>query len=810
MKFEKEIFKLEYIKKLENQTARDFNDTTVWDKYFALGTYLKDVIVEDWINNYEKQITNETKQVYYFSLEFLTGRFLINNLVNIGIYDQVKEAMEELGLDLVEISEIEKDPGLGNGGLGRLAACFLDSLASIGYVGNGCGIRYNYGLFEQKIINGYQVEFPDRWLSNRNVWEIRREDRKVDVHFRGHIETYMEGDDLKFRHVNYDVVSAVPYDTPIIGYQNKVINNLRLFSSESVQNEFDFSKFSSGGYHEAFEKKHEAEAITQVLYPNDNYYEGRILRLKQEYFLVSAGIQSILRSYKKTNRRMSDVAKYVSIHINDTHPALIIPEFMRILLDEEEMPWNLVWEITGKVMSYTNHTILSEALEKWPIDLMKDLLPRVFMIIEEIDRRFKIELDQKFKIFDQKKRDKLEIIRDGQVRMANLCIVSSHSVNGVAKLHTEILKYKELNCFYNIYPYKFNNKTNGITHRRWLLNCNQELTGIIDEAIGETWKKDPVLLENLLKFKEDKGFLDQLDSVKTNNKINLARYIKEKNNIIVNPNSIFDIQAKRLHEYKRQVLNVFHIMHLYNSILENPGLDVTPRTFIFGAKAAPGYYIAKQTIKLINSLGDVINNDKRIQDKIKVVFLENYGVSLAEKIIPAADLSEQISTASKEASGTGNMKFMMNGAVTIGTLDGANVEIMDAVGNDNIYVFGLNSKEVYETYEKRNYNAFSYYENDSRIKKIIDQLSDGSLKVNADEFKSIRESILNYNDEFLILKDFDSYIEVQEKAGKDYMDKYKWLQKSLTNIAKSGIFSSDYTVKEYAMNIWNLGDELID
>lgn len=795
---------------LENQTARDFNDTTMWDKYFALGTYIKNIIVEDWINNHEKQSKNETKQVYYFSMEFLTGRFLINNLVNIGLYNQVKEAMEELDLDLVGISEIEKDPGLGNGGLGRLAAGFLDSLASIGYVGNGCGIRYNYGLFEQKIINGYQVEFPDRWLSNRNVWEIKREDRKVEVRFRGNIETYMEGGALKFRHVNYDVVSAVPYDTPIIGYQNKVINNLRLFSSESVQNEFDFSQFSSGGYHEAFEKKHEAEAITQVLYPNDNYYEGRILRLKQEYFLVSAGIQSILRSHKKMNRRMIDLAEYVSIHINDTHPALIIPEFMRILLDEEEMPWDLVWEITGKVMSYTNHTILSEALEKWPIELIKNLLPRVYMIIEEIDRRFKIELDQKFKIFDQQKRENLEIIRDGQVRMANLCIVSSHSINGVAKLHTEILKNRELNSFFNIYPYKFNNKTNGISHRRWLLNCNPELTGIINEAIGESWKKDPVLLENLLKYKEDKGFLDQLDSVKKNNKIYLAEYIKEKNNIIVNPNSIFDIQAKRLHEYKRQVLNVFHIMHLYNSILENPGLDVTPRTFIFGAKAAPGYYIAKQTIKLINSLADVINNDKRIQDKIKVVFLENYGVSLAEKIIPAADLSEQISTASKEASGTGNMKFMMNGAVTIGTLDGANVEIMEAVGKDNMYVFGLNSKEVYETYKKRNYNAFSYYENDNRIKKIINQLGNGFLKVNVDEFKSIRESILNYNDEFLILKDFDAYIEAQGKVGNDYMNQYKWLRKSLVNIAKSGIFSSDYTVKEYAMNIWNLGDELVD
>lgn len=810
MKFDKQEFKSNFIKKLERQTARDFKDTTALDKYFALGTSLKDLIVEDWVDNYEKHINEETKQVYYFSMEFLTGRFLLNNLINIGIYDEVDEILKEIGVDLIEIADVEKDPGLGNGGLGRLAACFLDSLASTGYAGHGCGIRYNYGLFEQRIIDGYQVEFPDKWLSNRNVWEIKREDRKVEVRFRGQIESYMEDEKLKFRNVNYDVVSAVPYDTPVIGYKNKIINNLRLFSAESVQGEFDFSKFSRGGYHEAFEKKHEAEAISQVLYPDDNYYEGRLLRLKQEYFLVSAGIQSILKSYKKSHRDIKDIATYISIHINDTHPSLAIPEFMRILIDEEDMAWDEAWDITNRVMSYTNHTILSEALEKWPTYLVEELLPRVYMIIEEIDRRFKVELDERYHIYDSSKREKLEIIYDGQVRMANLCIVASHSVNGVAKLHTDILKNIELNDFYKIFPYKFNNKTNGITHRRWLLNCNKELTNLITEGIGPEWKKDPVLLENILRYKDDRGFLDQLDIIKSTNKEKLARYIREHNNIKVNPNSIYDIQTKRLHEYKRQLLNAFHIMHLYNRLLDNPGLDITPRTFIFGAKAAPGYHIAKQTIKLINSLAVLINNDKRINDKIKVVFLENYNVSLAEKIIPAADLSEQISTASKEASGTGNMKFMMNGAVTIGTLDGANVEIMEAVGRDNIYIFGLNSKEVYETHRSRSYSAYSYYDEDKRIKRIIDQLSNGFISTNPDEFKSIRDSILNYNDEFLVLRDFDSYIRSQTKVGIDYMNSYKWLGKSIVNIAKSGIFSSDYTVREYAMNIWNLGDELIE
>lgn len=810
MKFDKQEFKSNFIKKLERQTARDFKDTTALDKYFALGTSLKDLIIEDWVDNYEKHINEKTKQVYYFSMEFLTGRFLINNLINIGVYDEVDEILKELGVDLVEIADVEKDPGLGNGGLGRLAACFLDSLASTAYAGHGCGIRYNYGLFEQKIIDGYQVEFPDRWLSNRNVWEIRRDDRKVEVKFRGQIESYMDGDKLKFKNVNYDVVAAVPYDTPVIGYKNKHINNLRLFSAESVQGDFDFSKFSRGGYHEAFEKKHEAEAISQVLYPDDNYYEGRLLRLKQEYFLVSAGIQSILKSYKKAHPSVGDIAKYVSIHINDTHPSLAIPEFMRILIDEEDMSWNDAWNITNRVMSYTNHTILSEALEKWPISLVKELLPRIYMIIEEIDRRFKVELDERYNIYDACKREKLEIIYDGQIRMANLCIVASHSVNGVAKLHTDILKNIELNDFYKIYPYKFNNKTNGITHRRWLLNCNKDLTNLITEGIGDEWKKDPVLLENILRYKDDRGFLDQLDIIKSNNKLQLAKYIKEHNNIKVNPNSIFDIQTKRLHEYKRQLLNAFHIMHLYNRLLDNPGLDITPRTFIFGAKAAPGYHIAKQTIKLINSLADLINNDKRINDKIKVVFLENYNVSLAEKIIPAADLSEQISTASKEASGTGNMKFMMNGALTIGTLDGANVEIMEAVGANNIYIFGLNSKEVYETHRSRSYNAYSYYNEDKRIKRILDQLENGFINPSPYEFKSIRDSILNYNDEFLVLKDFDSYIKVQTKVAIDYMNRYEWLNKSIVNIAKSGIFSSDYTVREYAMNIWNLGDELIE
>ncbi|OPL08612.1 MAG: maltodextrin phosphorylase [delta proteobacterium ML8_F1] len=805
MEFDKKTFKKEYIKKVEYQTARDFKKATDYEKYFALGTYLKDRIVDRWIQSTEKQIHEGLKQVYYFSMEFLTGRFLINNLYNIGLYAGVKEALGELGIDLETIAEIEKDPGLGNGGLGRLAAGFLDSLASKGYSGHGMGIRYNYGLFEQKIVNGYQVEYPDRWLSSRNVWEIKREDEKLQVRFRGVIEPYEEDGKLKFRHYGYDVVAAVPYDTPVIGYDNQVINTLRLFSSESLSQEFDYSKFSQGEYHTAFEKKHEAEAISQVLYPNDTYYEGKLLRLKQEYFLVSAGIQSIVRDFKRSGKELGTIHQRVAIHINDTHPALCVPEFMRILLDEEAFEWDQALDLTRKVMSYTNHTILKEALEIWPLGMIRDQLPRIAMIIEELDRRVKADLAQMTGPLEEEEKQVIMIIRDDHISMANMLIHVCHSVNGVAKIHTEILKTRELREFFKLYPHKFNNKTNGISHRRWLIHSNPELTAAIDAAIGEQWKRDPLRLEGLLKYREDPGFLSRLEAIKLNNKRKLAQYIQDHNGITVNPHSIFDIQAKRLHEYKRQTMNIFHIMYLYNQLIENPGLDITPRTFIFGAKAAPGYHVAKQTIKLIHSLGEKINRDQRIRDSIKVVFLENYGVSLAQKIIPAADVSEQISTASKEASGTGNMKFMMNGAVTMGTMDGANVEIKEAVGPQNIYIFGTTARDVYEIREKNSYRAIEYYERLPHLKEIVDQLTNGFFPGTEGEFDNIQKSILHYNDEFLVLKDFEAYRAAQEKLSEDYLDALGWAQKTLVNIAKSGIFSSDYTIDDYAKNIWGLG-----
>lgn len=807
MDFNKERFKREYIKKVETQTARDYKQATDWERYFALGTTLKDRIVDKWIESTEKRIRTQGKQVYYFSMEFLTGRFLVNNLYNIGLYEAVREALAELGINLETIAEIEKDPGLGNGGLGRLAAGFLDSLASKGYHGHGMGIRYNYGLFEQKIVNGYQVEYPDRWLSARNVWEIRREDDKLQVKFRGRIETYEEEGRLKFRHYGYDTVAAVPYDTPIIGYDNQVINTLRLFSSESLTTEFDYSKFSQGEYHSAFEKKHEAEAISQVLYPNDTYYEGKLLRLKQEYFLVSAGVQDIIREFKRGGGAIKKIHTAVAIHINDTHPALCVPEFIRILLDEEGLEWDEAVALTREVMSYTNHTILREALETWPLEMIRDQIPRIAMIIEELDVRIQAELKEKKNPLDETEKQAVLVIREGRISMANLLIHLCHSINGVAKIHTEILKTKELKEFYKLYPHKFNNKTNGISHRRWLIHSNPRLTRTIDEAIGEDWKRDPLLLEGLLRFREDQGFLDRLEAIKLDNKRLLARYIKDHNGITVNPHSIFDVQAKRLHEYKRQTMNIFHIMALYNQLLDSPGLEITPRTFIFGAKAAPGYHVAKQTIKLIHSLAEKVNSDQRIRGRIKVVFLENYGVSLAQKIIPAADVSEQISTASKEASGTGNMKFMMNGALTVGTMDGANVEIREAVGEKNIYIFGTSAGEVYDLREKNSYRALEYYESQPDLKRVVDQLTNGFFPHTTGEFDVIQKSILHYNDEFLVLKDFEAYRQAQARLSEDYLDAQAWLGKSLVNIARSGIFSSDYTIDEYARNIWGLGDD---
>jgi starch phosphorylase len=800
----KEKFKADFIKKVESERANSIEEASDLDKYYALASLIKDYICENWVKTNTKYISNKEKQVYYFSMEFLIGKLLVNNLINLGIKDTCVHGLKELGIDLEKIKEIERDPGLGNGGLGRLAACFLDSMASIGISGHGCGIRYKYGLFEQKIIDGYQVEFPDKWLQNENVWEIKRTSKAVEVKFGGEVRAINEKGRLKFIHENYESILAVPYDTPIVGYENNIVDTLRLWSAEAQKKEFDYSSFSRGEYLKAFEHKHSIESISQVLYPDDSYEEGRILRLKQEYFLVSAGIQSIIRTFKKLEKPIEAFHEYVAIHINDTHPALAIPELMRILMDEEGMAWEEAWKVTTKTMSYTNHTIMAEASEKWNIDMFKALLPRIFMIIKEINERFCRTLWDKGYTNDFDKIAQMAIISYGQIRMAHLAIVGSHSVNGVAKLHTEILKKQEFVDFYNIYPKRFNNKTNGITHRRWLLQCNPELADLITDTIGEIWIALPMKLRRLLRYRNDPGFQEKIYKIKQNNKYRLANIIRDKYAINVDPESIFDIQAKRLHEYKRQKLNLLHIMYLYNRLIENPDLDIVPRTFIFAGKAAPGYYIAKQTIKLINTLAYKINNDKRIKDKLKVVFMENYGVTLAQQIIPGANVSEQLSTTTKEASGTGNMKFMMNGAITIATLDGANVEIKDVVGKENIVIFGLKEKEIFELYSSGTYNSIDLYNDDIRLKTVIDRLINGFFPVKHEEFLIIYDSLLKHNDEYFVLKDFDSYVKAQERIDELYREKSKWLEMSIINIGSSGIFSSDRTIYEYASSVWDI------
>lgn len=801
MHLDKETFKEQYVRELKVRSAKKVDETSTWDRYNALGSLVRQYVADDWVDTISRYRERNVKQVYYFSMEFLTGRLMPAYLRNLGINETVREGLAELGFDLDEIAGIEKDQGLGNGGLGRLAACFLDSMAATSIPGHGCGIRYNYGLFEQKIVNGYQVEYPDRWLQNRNVWEVRKADKAVEVRFGGTVHQYQENGKDKFFVENYESVLAVPHDTPITGYKNGTVNTLRLWSAESFIPEFDYSTFSRGDFMRAFDQKHTAEAISQVLYPNDSYEEGRLLRLKQEYFFVSAGVQSIVRSFKKKGVPLKELDAHISIHINDTHPALAIPELMRVLLDDEGMSWDDAWRVTTSVISYTNHTIMSEALEKWSVEMYQQTLPRIWTITNEINERFCKDMFIRLN-GDLDRIANMAIVAHGQVRMAFLAIVGSYSINGVAQLHTEILKKQELKDFYDVYPHKFNNKTNGITHRRWLLNANPDLADLITETIGESWIQTPLNMRNLMKYKDDASFKQRVSEVKQGNKNKLADIIKQRNGITVDTASIFDVHAKRLHEYKRQSLNVLHIMHLYNRLLDDPDADITPRTFIFAGKAAPGYYIAKQTIKLINTLAERINHDKRIRDKLKVVFLENYGVSLAEQLIPAADVSEQISTTTKEASGTGNMKFMMNGAITIATLDGANVEIHREVGDDNIMIFGLTEEEVYHLYGTRNYNAMDLYRSDLRIKKIMDQLTDDFLGCGPEEFKGIRDTLLQFNDEFFVLKDFDSYVSAHNRLGRLYRDHSKWMEMSVVNIACSGTFSSDNTIAEYASGIW--------
>ena len=804
LSIDKNSFKRDYENKFVQLHGKELKEGTNQQKYEALGSLVKDYVTNMWIETNKEYKEEELKQVYYFSMEFLLGKLLEDYLLNLGIHDICKEALEELNIDLDEIVNLEQDQGLGNGGLGRLAACFLDSMASLNIPGNGCGIRYKYGFFEQKIIDGKQVEVSDNWLREGNVWERKKTDKSEIVKFGGSVKIEELAGKMTFTHVNYEPVLAVPYDTPIVGFQNDVVNTLRLWSAEPVSNEFDYSSFSRGEFLKAISYKNSVEAISLVLYPEDSFYEGKMLRLKQQYFFVCAGLQSIIRRFKRIGGDIYELDEKIAIHINDTHPTLAIPELMRLLVDEEGMDWNTAWRITQNTISYTNHTILAEALEKWPIDMFKSLLPRIYMIVEEINRRFTIELNNKYP-GQNEKIARMSIIGDGYVRMANLAIVGSHSVNGVAKLHTEILKKREMQDFYYMYPAKFNNKTNGITHRRWLLKSNPKLTELLKDTIGDSFVKHPTDLENFKNHLDNKAVLDSLKEIKKDNKDKLAKIIYKNKGIIVDPNSIFDVQVKRIHAYKRQTMNCLRIMHLYNQLLDNPNLDIVPRTFIFAGKAAPGYYLAKNIIELICNISEKINNDSRVNEKIKVIMLDNYSVSLAESIIPAADVSEQISTTTKEASGTSNMKFMMNGAITIATLDGANIEIKDEVGEDNIIIFGLTAEQVLDYYKNGGYSAWDVCNHDPRIKRVTDDLINGKYCSDKDRFRVIYENLLSYNDEFFVLKDFAAYIDAQDRIDKIYRDQYEWQKMCGVNIAHSGVFSSDRTIKEYATGIWGSG-----
>jgi glycogen phosphorylase len=789
----KEEFKIQFLTRLEMMCGKSFSDTTIEDHFDTIGNMVREYVSTNWINTNERYRFTDTKQVYYLSIEFLLGRLLRHNLINLGIEEVVQEGLNDLGIDLGRLEEVEADAGLGNGGLGRLAACFLDSLASLNLPGHGCGIRYKHGLFEQKIVEGYQVELPELWLRHGQVWEVRKADLAIDVPFWGQIKMLEENGRLIFKHVDAEKITAVPYDVPVVGFENETVNTLRLWSAEPTP--FPVNK-------DILKYKRETESVSEFLYPDDTHDEGKILRLKQQYFLVSASITSIINTYLKKHNSLLDLHHHIGIHINDTHPVLAIPELMRILMDEGGLGWEEAWHVTTNTISYTNHTTLSEALEKWPIRIFQPLLPRIFMIVNEINERFCRSLWEDFP-GDWKRIEDMAIIAHGQVKMAHLAIVGSHSVNGVAALHTDILKKREMNLFYQIYPEKFNNKTNGITHRRWLLKSNPALAGLITDTIGPNWIHEPENLNSLLEYRNDPAFLEELNTIKQQNKQKLADRIFFQTGEIIDPQSIFDVQVKRLHAYKRQLLNILHIMHLYNRMKEDSQFLFHPRTFIFGAKASPGYYYAKKIIKLINTVAQKVNNDPATNKKLKVVFVENYRVSLAEEIFPAADVSEQISTASKEASGTGNMKFMMNGALTVGTLDGANVEIKERVGDENIFIFGLTADEVLHYNEHGGYQSIEYYHYDKRIRKVLDQLTNGFF-VNVDDFESIYDSLLMQNDQYFVLRDFDSYVNIHKEVGRVYENRDRWLKMSLTNIARSGYFSSDRTIQEYANDIWNI------
>ena len=799
--FDKEGFKKEVINNVKTLFRKTIAEATPKQVFQAVAYAVKDDIIDRWIatqKEYEKQ---NVKTVYYLSMEFLMGRALGNNLINLTFYDQVKEALDELGFDLNYIEDQEPDAALGNGGLGRLAACFLDSLATLGYPAYGCGIRYRYGMFKQAIKDGYQVEKPDNWLKDGNPFEVRRSEYVVEVKFGGYV--HVENRDGKniFIHDGYQSIRAVPYDLPIIGYGNNIVNTLRIWDAEAMQ-EFNLDSFDKGEYQRAVEEQNLARNIVEVLYPNDNHYSGKELRLKQQYFFVSASVQRAILKFKENNSDIHMLPEKVTFQLNDTHPTVTVAELMRILIDEENLEWDDAWDIVCRTCAYTNHTIMAEALEKWPIDLFQRLLPRVYQIIDEINRRFVAKIEDMYP-GNQDKVKSMAILYDGQVKMAHLAIAGSYSVNGVAQLHTEILKKRELKDFYEMRPEQFNNKTNGITQRRFLLHGNPLLADWVTKKIGNDWITNLPAIEKLKPFATDKKAQKEFMDIKYKNKVRLAEYIKNKNGIDVSPDSIFDVQVKRLHEYKRQLLNILHVMYLYNELKANPEMDFTPTTFIFGAKAAAGYKTAKLTIKLINSVADVVNNDPAIKDKIKVVFIENYRVSNAEIIFAAADVSEQISTASREASGTGNMKFMLYGAPTLGTMDGANVEIVEEVGEENAFIFGMSADEVMRYEREGGYHPMDVYNSNSDLRRVLDQLVDGTYSSDRELFRPLFDS-LTKQDVYFTLKDFDSYKEAQKRVNAAYKDKSAWAKMAMLNTACSGKFTSDRTIEQYAQEIWKL------
>lgn len=800
--FDKEKFKKELESNVRMLFRRNLDEATTQQIYQAVAYSVKDDIIDNWIETHKAYEKQDKKMVYYMSMEFLMGRALGNNMINLLCYDEVRETLEELGLDMNLIEDQEPDAALGNGGLGRLAACFLDSLATLGYPAYGCGIRYRYGMFKQKIENGYQVEVPDNWLKYGNPFEIKRGEYAVEVKFGGYVDVEMHNGRQKFVQKGYQSVRAVPYDMPIVGYGNHIVNTLRIWDAEAINN-FNLDSFDKGEYEKAVEQENLARTICEVLYPNDNHMAGKELRLKQQYFFISASVQRAVAKYKQTHDDIRKFHEKVTFQLNDTHPTVAVAELMRILVDEEGLEWDEAWEVTRKTCAYTNHTIMAEALEKWPIELFSRLLPRVYQIVEEINRRFVIEIQNKYP-GDQEKIRKMAVLYDGQVRMAHLAIAGSYSVNGVARLHTEILKKRELRDFYEMMPEKFNNKTNGITQRRFLLHGNPLLASWVTDKIGDDWITNLDHLKHLKVYVDDEKCQQEFMNIKYQNKVRLAKYIKEHNGIDVDPRSIFDCQVKRLHEYKRQLMNILHVMYLYNELKAHPDMDIVPRTFIFGAKAAAGYYTAKLTIKLINAVADKINNDPSINGKIKVVFIEDYRVSNAELIFAAADVSEQISTASKEASGTGNMKFMLNGALTLGTMDGANVEIVEEVGKDNAFIFGLSAEQVMEYEKNGNYNPRDVYNNNQDVRQVLTQLVNGFYSPeNPELFRALYDALLE-KDTYFTLLDFDSYKEAHNRIDAAYRDEQHWARTAMLQTASAGKFSSDRTIEEYAKEMWHL------